>query len=155
MWVEQCLLKEKIDGATYSYEYDLQDGKEVEVMSAHKSAKSLKRDGIFMLLFTLVILAVGIEQSRGFIFTAPTLKSTVLEFIVYMIINAWWVIDSKKWIADERRRKFIWSYILFGVVILLGIGLLTKIGQLVAASVLVYVLACYFASGIWQLMSYI
>lgn len=124
-------------------------------MGAHKNVKSLKRDGVLLILFDLVILAVSIEQARGFIFTAPTLKSIVLEFIVYMIINIWWAMDSKNWITDGRRRRFIWSYILFEVAILLGIGLLTIISQFAAASALVYVLALYCIFGVWLIMRYI
>lgn len=125
------------------------------MMSAHKSVKSLKRDGILIMLFDLVILLGSVERNRGFLFTASTLNFIVLDFIVYMIINVWWAVDSKKWITDKRRRKFIWLYILFETALLLVIGLLTMTGQLMAASVLVYVLICYSASGIWLIMRYI
>lgn len=125
------------------------------MMSVHKNIQSFKRDAILLILFDLILLAVNIERNRGIIFTAPTLKSIVLNFVVYTVTNAWWAIDSKDWIADKHRRKFIWSYILFGAAMLLGIGLLTIIGQLVAASVLVYMLVLYYAFGIWLIMRYI
>lgn len=124
-------------------------------MSIHKSIKSLKRDGILIMLFDLVVLLVSVERNRGFIFTASTLNSIFLDFIVYMIINAWWTIDSKKWITDRQRRKFIWLYILLETALLLVIGLLTMINQLMAASVLVIVLACYSVLGIWLIIRYI
>lgn len=124
-------------------------------MSIHKSIKSLKRDGILIMLLDLIVLLGSVERNRGFLFTASTLNSIVLDFIVYMIINVWWAMDSKKWITDKRRRKFIWLYILLETALLLVIGLLTMTGQLMAASVLVYVLICYSASGIWLIMRYI
>jgi len=124
-------------------------------MSIHKSIKSLKRDGILIMLFDLVVLLVSVERNRGFFFTASTLNSIFLNFIVYMIINAWWAIDSKKWITDRQHRKFIWLYILLETALLLIIGLLTMINQLIAASVLVIVLAFYSAFGIWLIIRYI
>ena len=124
-------------------------------MSIHKSIKSLKRDGILIMLFDLVVLLVSVERNRGFFFTASSLNSIFLNFIVYMIINAWWAIDSKKWITDRQHRKFIWLYILLETALLLIIGLLTIINQLIAASVLVIVLAFYSAFGIWLIIRYI
>lgn len=124
-------------------------------MSIHKSIKSLKRDGILIMLFDLVVLLVSVERNRGFFFTASSLNSIFLNFIVYMIINAWWAIDSKKWITDRQHRKFIWLYILLETALLLIIGLLTMINQLIAASVLVIVLAFYSAFGIWLIIRYI
>jgi len=124
-------------------------------MSIHKSIKSLKRDGILIMLFDLVVLLVSVERNRGFFFTASTLNSIFLNFIVYIIINAWWAIDSKKWITDRQHRKFIWLYILLETALLLIIGLLTMINQLIAASVLVIVLAFYSAFGIWLIIRYI
>lgn len=129
--------------------------KRIMGIGIHKSVKSLKRDGVLLMLFDLVVLFVVVGQNRGIIFTVPALKSIVLDFIVYTIINTLWAIDSKNWIADERRRKLVWAYIFSGAVILLGIGLLTIIGQLMIASVLVYILAFYYAFGIWLIMRYI
>lgn len=122
------------------------------MVSVHKSVRSLKRDGILLILFELVILLVNVERNRGIIFSAPVLKSIVLDFSVYKIINVWWAIDLKKWIADKRRRKFIWLYIFFGVAILLSISFLEMTNQLMAASVLVYALVCYSVFGIWLIM---
>lgn len=124
-------------------------------MSIHKNIKSLKRDGVLIMLFDLVVLLISVERNRGFIFTASTLNSIVLDFIVYMIINAWWAMDSKKLITDRQRRKFIWLYILLETALLLVIGLLTMIDHLMAASVLVIVLACYSVFGIWLIIRYI
>lgn len=64
-------------------------------MSVHKSVKSLKHDGILIMLLDLIVLLASVEQNRGFLFTASTLNSIVLDFIVYMIINVWWAMNSK------------------------------------------------------------
>lgn len=57
-------------------------------MSVHKNIKSLKQQGIFMILLDLVILAGSIEQNRGIIFTVLSLKYIVLKFIIYIITYA-------------------------------------------------------------------
>lgn len=89
-------------------------------MNIHKNMKSLKRNAILLMLF----LAFGI------------------------FINLLWILDSKIWITDCRKRKCIWSYWCGEIVFLLLTYVLEKMNQSVAATVILGVMAIYIIMGI-------
>lgn len=121
----------------------------------HKSKKSLKRDGILLLLFDVVVLSAVITRNMGIVFTSVTLNSVMIDLVISVVINIWWVADSKNWIKNTKQKQFIRFYIILEVMILAGIFIFSMINQTMIAIVLIYFLLTYFVIGIVLIMHYI
>ena len=95
-----------------------------------KSIKSLKRNGILLLAYDLLVLCIVFVKNGIF-------------------INLLWIVDSKTWITDYGKRKCIWSYWCGEIVLLLLVVALENMNQLVATSAILGMMAVYLIIGIW------
>ena len=102
-----------------------------------KSIKSLKRNGILLLAYDLLVLCI-VFVKNGMINMSAEAATSLL-----------WIVDSKTWITDYGKRKCIWSYWCGEIVLLLLVVALENMNQLVATSAILGMMAVYLIIGIW------
>ena len=118
-------------------------------MNIHKTIKSLKRNGILLLTYDLLVLYMIFAKNGITNMSAEALTSLIVSLVFGIFINLLWILDSKTWITDCGKRKCIWSYWCGEIVFLLLAFALENWNQSVVASVILGVMAVYIAVGIW------
>ena len=110
-----------------------------------KSIKSLKRNGILLLAYDLLVLCIVFVKNGMINMSAEAAPS----LIVSICFGIFWIVDSKTWITDYGKRKCIWSYWCGEIVLLLLVVALENMNQLVATSAILGMMAVYLIIGIW------
>ena len=99
-----------------------------------KSIKSLKRNGILLLAYDLLVLCIVFVKNGMINMSAEAATSLIVSIGFGIFINLLWIVDSKTWITDYGKRKCIWSYWCGEIVLLLLVVALENMNQLVATS---------------------
>ena len=97
-----------------------------------KSIKSLKRNGILLLAYDLLVLCIVFVKNGMINMSAEAATSLIVSIGFGIFINLLWIVDSKTWITDYGKRKCIWSYWCGEIVLLLLVVALENMNQLVA-----------------------
>lgn len=118
-------------------------------MNIHKNIKSLKRNGILLLAYDLLVLCMTFAKNGITNMATETVASLMVSLGFGIFINLLWIVDSKNWITDSGKRKFIWSYWCGEIVFLLLALFLENRNQPLAAFVILGVMAAYIVVGIW------
>lgn len=79
-------------------------------MDMQKSIKSLKRNGILLLAYDLLVLCIVFVKNGMINMSAEAVTSLIVSIGFGIFINLLWIVDSKTWITDYGKRKCIWSY---------------------------------------------
>lgn len=114
-----------------------------------KSIKSLKRNGILLLAYDLLVLCIGFVKNGMINMSADEAASLIVSLDFGIFINLLWIVGSKNWITNSEKRKCIWSYWCGEIVFLLLAFVLENRNQPVAVSVILGVMAAYIVVGIW------
>ena len=114
-----------------------------------KSIKSLKRNGILLLAYDLLVLCIVFVKNGMINMSAEAATSLIVSIGFGIFINLLWIVDSKTWITDYGKRKCIWSYWCGEIVLLLLVVALENMNQLVATSAILGMMAVYLIIGIW------
>ena len=107
-----------------------------------KSIKSLKRNGILLLAYDLLVLCIVFVKNGMINMSAEAATSLIVSIGFGIFINLLWIVDSGK-------RKCIWSYWCGEIVLLLLVVALENMNQLVATSAILGMMAVYLIIGIW------
>ena len=118
-------------------------------MNIHKNIKSLKRNAILLLLYDLLVLCIAFAKNGMTNMSAEALTSLIVSLVFGIFINLLWILDSKTWITDCGKRKYMWSYWCGEIAFLLLTFVLENRNQSIVASVILGVMAVYIAVGIW------
>ena len=118
-------------------------------MDMQKSIKSLKRNGILLLAYDLLVLCIAFIKNGMINMSAEAVTSLIVSLGFGIFINLLWIVDSKNWITNSEKRKCIWSYWCGEIVFLLLAFVLENRNQPVAASAILGVMAAYLIIGIW------
>lgn len=78
-------------------------------MDMQKSIKSLKRNGILLLAYDLLVLCIVFVKNGMINMSAEAATSLIVSIGFGIFINLLWIVDSKTWITDYGKRKCIWS----------------------------------------------
>ena len=114
-----------------------------------KSIKSLKRNGILLLAYVLLVLCIVFVKNGRTNMSAEAVTSLIVSIGFGIFINLLWIVDSKTWITDYGKRKCIWSYWCGEIVLLLLVVALENMNQLVATSAILGMMVVYLIIGIW------
>ena len=95
-----------------------------------KSIKSLKRNGILLLAYDLLVLCIVFVKNGMINMSAEAATSLIVSIGFGIFINLLWIVDSKTWITDYGKRKCIWSYWCGEIVLLLLVVALENMNQL-------------------------
>lgn len=114
-----------------------------------KSIKSVKRNGILLLAYDLLVLCIAFVKNGMTNMSAEVATSLIGSLGFGIFINLLWILDSKTWITDYGKRKCIWSYWCGEVVFLLLAFALKNRNQPFAVSVILGTMAAYLIIGIW------
>lgn len=114
-----------------------------------KSIKSMKRNGILLLAYDLLVLCIAFVKNGMTNMSAEAVTSLIVSLGFGIVINLLWMLDSKTRITDSGKRKCIWSYWCGEIVFLLLTFALENRNQSVAASAILGVMAAYIVVGIW------
>ena len=114
-----------------------------------KSIKSLKRNGILLLAYDLLVLCIAFAKNGMTNMSAEAVTSLIVSIGFGIFINLLWILDSKTWITDCGKRKYMWSYWCGEIAFLLLTFVLENRNQPVAASAILGVMAAYIVVGIW------
>ena len=114
-----------------------------------KSIKSLKRNGILLLAYDLLVLCIVFVKNGMINMSAEAATSLIVSIGFGIFINLLWILDSQNWITDSGKRKCIWSYWCGEIVFLLMAFVLENRNQLVATSAILGMMAVYLIIGIW------
>lgn len=74
--------------------------------------------------------------------------SAMISLAGGMMIDLLWIIDSKKWIVDLKKRKYIWLYWLGKVVIFIFLGAVMMSDLAFIGAVILYIFETYSLFGI-------
>ena len=113
-----------------------------------KSIKTLKRNGILLLTYDLLVLYMIFAKNGITNMLAEAVASLMVSLGFGIFINLLWVLDSKTWITDYEERKCIWSYWCGEIVFMLLVFALENMNQPLAAFVILGVMAAYIVVGI-------
>ena len=114
-----------------------------------KSIKTLKRNGILLLAYDLLVLCIAFIKNGMINMSAEAATSLIVSLGFGIFINLLWIVDSKTRITDYGKRKCIWSYWCGEIVFLLLVFALETMNQPVAVSVILGVMEAYIVVGIW------
>ena len=76
-------------------------------MDMQKSIKSLKRNGILLLAYDLLVLCIVFVKNGMINMSAEAATSLIVSIGFGIFINLLWIVDSKTWITDYGKRKCI------------------------------------------------
>lgn len=114
-----------------------------------KSIKTLKRNGILLLAYDLLVLCIAFIKNGMINMSAEAATSLIVSLGFGIFINLLWIVDSKTRITDYGKRKCIWSYWCGEIVFLLLVFALENMNHPVAVSVILGVMEAYIVVGIW------
>ena len=114
-----------------------------------KSIKSLKRNGILLSAYDLLVLCIVFLKNGMINMSADEAASLIVSLGFGIFINLLWIVDSKNWITNSEKRKCIWSYWCGEIVLLLLVVALENMNQLVATSAILGMMVVYLIIGIW------
>ena len=114
-----------------------------------KSIESMKRNGILLLVYDLLVLCIAFVKNGMTNMSAEAVTSLIVSLGFGIVINLLWMLDSKTRITDFGKRKCIWSYWCGEIVFLLLTFALENRNQPAAASAILGVMAAYIVVGIW------
>lgn len=69
-------------------------------MDMQKSIKSLKRNGILLLAYDLLVLCIVFVKNGMINMSAEAATSLIVSIGFGIFINLLWIVDSKTWITD-------------------------------------------------------
>lgn len=118
-------------------------------MDMQKSIKILKRNGILLLAYDLLVLCIAFIKNGMINMSAEAAASLIVSLGFGIFINLLWIVDSKTRITDYGKRKCIWFYWCGEIVLLLLVFTLENMNQLVATSAILGMMAVYLIIGIW------
>ena len=102
----------------------------------HKNMKLLKRNGILLLAYDLLALCMIFAKNGTTNMSAEAVTSLMVSLGFGIFINLLWILDSKTWITDCGKRKYMWSYWCGEIAFLLLTFVLENRNQSIAASVI-------------------
>ena len=73
-------------------------------MDMQKSIKSLKRNGILLLAYDLLVLCIVFVKNGMINMSAEAATSLIVSIGFGIFINLLWIMDSKTWITDYGKR---------------------------------------------------
>ena len=116
--------------------------------------KSFKRNGILLLLWEVCeVIIVLINGENGWAVTS-TVASTMVHFLLFRIVDYFWVKDSVRWV-DHHQRKVIIEY----VAILIVLGVFTFVfayaDYAIIVTGLMYVHLMYYFVGLFALVKWL
>ena len=76
-------------------------------MDMQKSIKSLKRNGILLLAYDLLVLCIAFAKNGMTNMSAEAVTSLIVSMGFGIFINLLWILDSQNWITDSGKRKCI------------------------------------------------
>lgn len=114
-----------------------------------KSIKSLKRNGILLLAYDLLVLCIAFVKNGMTNMSDGVVLSLIVSLGFGIFINLLWIVDSKNWITDSGKRKYIWAYWCGEIIFLLLAFALENRDQPAATSAILGVMAAYIVVGIW------
>lgn len=114
-----------------------------------KSIKSLKRNGILLLAYDLLVLCIAFVKNGMTNMSDEAVLSLIASLGFGIFINLLWILDSKTWITDSGKRKCIWSYWCGEIIFLLLAFALENRNQPAASFVILGLMAAYIVIGIW------
>lgn len=117
-------------------------------MKIHKSKKALKRNGILLLLYDFLLIFIILAKNKMINLSEEILLSTMISLAGGMMIDLLWIIDSKKWIVDLKKRKYIWLYWLGKVVIFIFLGAVMMSDLAFIGAAILYIFETYSLFGI-------
>lgn len=117
-------------------------------MKIHKSKKALKRNGILLLLYDFLLIFIILAKNKMINLSEEVLLSTMISLAGGMMIDLLWIIDSKKWIVDLKKRKYIWLYWLGKVVIFIFLGAVMMSDLAFIGAAILYIFETYSLFGI-------
>ena len=78
-------------------------------MDMQKSIKSLKRNGILLLAYDLLVLCIVFVKNGMINMSAEAATSLIVSIGFGIFINLLWIVDSKTWITDYMD---LWTFVL-------------------------------------------
>ena len=118
-------------------------------MDMQKSIKTLKRNGILLLAYDLLVLCIAFIKNGMINMSAEAATSLIVSLGFGIFINLLWIVDSKTRITDFGKWKCIWSNCCCEILFLLLVFALENMNQPVAVSVILGVMEAYIVVGIW------
>ena len=70
-------------------------------MDMQKSIKSLKRNGILLLAYDLLVLCIVFVKNGMINMSAEAATSLIVSIGFGIFINLLWIVDSKTWITEK------------------------------------------------------
>ena len=117
-------------------------------MNIHKSKKALKRNGVLLLVYDFLLIFIILVKNKMINISEDVVFSAMISLAGGMMIDLLWIIDSKKWIVDLKKRKYIWLYWLGKVVIFIFLGAVMISDLAFIGAVILYVFETYRLFGI-------
>ena len=117
-------------------------------MNIHKSKKSLKRNGVLLLVYDFLLIFIILVKNKMINISEDVVFSAMISLAGGMMIDLLWIIDSKKWIVDLKKRKYIWLYWLGKVVIFIFLGAVMMSDLAFIGAVILYIFETYSLFGI-------
>ena len=117
-------------------------------MNIHKSKKALKRNGVQLLVYDFLLIFIILVKNKMINISEDVVFSAMISLAGGMMIDLLWIIDSKKWIVDLKKRKYIWLYWLGKVVIFIFLGAVMMSDLAFIGAVILYIFETYSLFGI-------
>ena len=117
-------------------------------MNSHKSKKALKRNGVLLLVYDFLLIFIILVKNKMINISEDVVFSAMISLAGGMMIDLLWIIDSKKWIVDLKKRKYIWLYWLGKVVIFIFLGAVMMSDLAFIGAVILYIFETYSLFGI-------
>ena len=117
-------------------------------MNIHKSKKELKRNGVLLLVYDFLLIFIILVKNKMINISEDVVFSAMISLAGGMMIDLLWIIDSKKWIVDLKKRKYIWLYWLGKVVIFIFLGAVMMSDLAFIGAVILYIFETYSLFGI-------
>lgn len=117
-------------------------------MKIHKSKKALKRNGILLLLYDFLLIFIVLAKNKMINLSEEALLSTMISLAGGKLIDLLWIFDSKKWIVELKKRKYIWLYWLGEIVLFIFLGVVAMSELAFIATAILYIFEVYSLLGI-------
>ena len=117
-------------------------------MNIHKSKKALKRNVVLLLVYDFLLIFLILVKNKMINISEDVVFSAMISLAGGMMIDLLWIIDSKKWIVDLKKRKYIWLYWLGKVVIFIFLGAVMMSDLAFIGAVILYIFETYSLFGI-------
>lgn len=118
------------------------------------SFKSFRRNGILLLLWEVCEAVMVIIHGENGLAATSMVASTMLHFLLFRIIDYFWVKDSVRWV-DQHQRKIIIKYVAILIMIRLCTFFFAYADYTIIATGLMYVHLIYYFVGLFALVKWL